>query len=296
MDELLTPLEWQILTTTFYEAVVAMKVAKTLGSVDHVIPEIPRLRCRNVPWKMFVKINVRVNSSREHPPGKPRAYPGHLKNIQMPGPAGKFCWQIPGPPILLWWSNARTSSPSDPATCKIISCHILINITVSAQKNCIKQVTKWVTPTEKRQSKWFYCFYRSFMADKCSSSTPNDSVWLLDSERRWKWRPDVTRLRNKFVVVCKCPGGRDTINCKCPGPGTHRKTNARDLPGGDACGWNWLAHNSRSLEEKMLHKHLREGEGGQSDPPFYFRHNSSNCHVFGTYNKLSLYFQLSETT
>ena len=49
MDELLTPLEWQILTTTFYEAVVAMKVAKTLGSVDHVIPEIPRLRCRNVP-------------------------------------------------------------------------------------------------------------------------------------------------------------------------------------------------------------------------------------------------------
>ena len=165
------------------------------------------------------------------PRANPRAYPGHLKNIQMPGPAGKFCWQIPGPPFLQWWSNARTFSPSDPATCKIISCHILINITVSAQKNCIKQVTKWVTPTEKRQSKWFYCFYRSFMADKCSSPTPNDSVWLLDSERRWKWRPDVTRLRNKFVVVCKCPGGRDTINYKCPGPGLIVKQKPGICPG-----------------------------------------------------------------
>ena len=24
---------------------------------------------------------------------------------------------------------------------------------------------------------------------------------------------DDRMLRNKFVVVCKCPGGRDTINC-----------------------------------------------------------------------------------
>ena len=39
------------------------------------------------------------------------------------------------------------------------------------------------------------------------------------------WKPwtlsavgnDNRMLRNKFVVVCKCPGGRDTINCQMPG-------------------------------------------------------------------------------
>ena len=38
-------------------------------------------------------INVRVNSSHEHPP---RVNPGHLKKlVQWPGPAGNFRWQIP---------------------------------------------------------------------------------------------------------------------------------------------------------------------------------------------------------
>ena len=45
---------------------------------------------------------------------------------------------------------------------------------------------------------------------------------------------DDRMLRNKFVVVSKCPGGRDTINCQIPvlQPGTHREANARGLPGG----------------------------------------------------------------
>ena len=42
---------------------------------------------------------------------------------------------------------------------------------------------------------------------------------------------DDRMLRNKFVVVCKYPGGRDTINCQMP-PVTYRETNARGLPGG----------------------------------------------------------------
>ena len=29
---------------------------------------------------------------------------------------------------------------------------------------------------------------------------------------------DDSMLRNKFVVVCKCPEGRDTINCQMPVP------------------------------------------------------------------------------
>ena len=39
-------------------------------------------------------------------------------------------------------------------------------------------------------------------------------------------------LRNKFVVVCKCPGGQHTLNCQMPAPGSHREINARGLPGG----------------------------------------------------------------
>ena len=45
-------------------------------------------------------------------------------------------------------------------------------------------------------------------------------------------RNDDRMLRNKFVVVCKCSGDRDTINCQCPVPGTYRETNAWGLPGG----------------------------------------------------------------
>ena len=37
-------------------------------------------------------------------------------------------------------------------------------------------------------------------------------------------------LRNKFVVVCKCPGGGTLLTVKCPAPRTHRETNARCLP------------------------------------------------------------------
>ena len=58
-------------------------------------------------------------------PGKTPGIPRAFENIvQMPGPADNFCWQMPRSPFLLWWSNARPSSPSDQ--------YILINITVSA--------------------------------------------------------------------------------------------------------------------------------------------------------------------
>ena len=36
-------------------------------------------------------------------------------------------------------------------------------------------------------------------------------------------------LRNKFVIVCKYPGGGTQLTVKCPAPGTHRQTNARGL-------------------------------------------------------------------
>ena len=60
----------------------------------------------------------------------PRAFE---KIVQMPGPAGNFCWQMPRPPFLLWWSNARPSSPSDQYTKLLVAIFSVINITVSAQ-------------------------------------------------------------------------------------------------------------------------------------------------------------------
>ena len=48
---------------------------------------------------------------------------------------------------------------------------------------------------------------------------------------------DDRMLRNKFVLVCKCPEGTLLI-VKCLVPGPHRETNERGLPGGDAHGWN----------------------------------------------------------
>ena len=43
---------------------------------------------------------------------------------------------------------------------------------------------------------------------------------------------DDTMLRNKFVVVCKCPGAGTLLTVKCPAPGTHREQMPGVCPGG----------------------------------------------------------------
>ena len=53
--------------------------------------------------------------------------------------------------------------------------------------------------------------------------------------------------------------------------------------------------NPRSLLEKIVTRSL-EGGGGQSDPPSTFDTIRPIDLKFGTYNKLHLQFQLSETT
>ena len=146
---------------------------------------------------MFANLCVSQFQPRASPPGQiPGHTPGIWKNCSNGRPCGQFLSANAPPPV-----------PSVVVKCpalqsiwsiyKVIGCHILLNITDSAQYNCIKQVTKWVTSTEKRQSKWLYCFYRSFMVDKCSS-TPKWLLETLDSERRGKWRQDVTKQ------VCCC--------------------------------------------------------------------------------------------
>ena len=69
------------------------------------------------------------------------------------------------------------------------------------------------------------------MVDKCSSY----SMTVFET---LDFRSDMTyrMFRSKFFV-CKCPG--DTIILpNTRHPGTHRVSNARGLPGGDARGWN----------------------------------------------------------
>ena len=81
------------------------------------------------------------------------------------------------------------------------------------------------------------------MVDKCSSPYSRMTVFdCLKPSALSAVGNDDRMLRNKFFVVCKCPGGRTLLTAKCPAPGTHRASNTRGLPGGDARGWNWLAH------------------------------------------------------
>ena len=54
--------------------------------------------------------------------------------------------------------------------------------------------------------------------------------------------------------------------------------------------------NPRSLLEKIVTQSLEGGGGGQSDPPSTFDTIHPIDLKFGTYSKLHLYFQLSETT
>ena len=165
------------------------------------------------------------------PPGHT---PGIWKKCSNARPCGQFLLANAPPPV----SSVVVKCPalqSIRSIYKVIGCHILINITVSAQsENCIKQVTKWVTSTEKRQSKWFYCFCRSFMVDKCSS-TPKWLLETLDSERRRKWRQDV--MKQSLLLFTNARRAGTLLTVKCPPPGTHRETNARGLPGGGVCSW-----------------------------------------------------------
>ena len=68
------------------------------------------------------------------PPPPPGQTPGHLKSFfQMPGPAGNFCWQMPPPPPVPSLVVKCPALQSIRSIYKIIICHILINITGSAQ-------------------------------------------------------------------------------------------------------------------------------------------------------------------
>ena len=125
------------------------------------------------------------------------------------------------PPVLTMLVNQMPGLPVYPINIPKLSVSILINITISAHKNCIKQVTKLVPPTEKRHSKLFYCFYGSFMVNECSSYSKMKVLDCLKSLTLSAVGNDDRMLRNKFFVVCKCPAAE-----------TLCASNARGLSGG----------------------------------------------------------------
>ena len=114
-----------------------------------------------------VSVNHLCVSQFQPQASPPWQTPGHLKKLfkysallaifvgKCPSPHSFCGGQMPGPPvhpinIQSYW------------------------LPYFNKHNCFSSIElhKSVTLTEKRQSKWFYCFYRSFTVDKCSSSTP----------------------------------------------------------------------------------------------------------------------------
>ena len=88
--------------------------------------------------------------------------------------------------------------------------------------NCIKQVTKWINPTEQRQSKCFYCFCRSFMVHEC----PSYSKWrclkplTLSTSEMTTGCYEASFLlfanaRRAILLAAKClvPGDSSCIKC-----------------------------------------------------------------------------------
>ena len=148
------------------------------------------------------------------PRANPQAYPGHLKKLFKCPALGEIF-------------VCKCSAPR--SYYNIISC-----ITVSAHYRCIKQVMKWVTPTEKkRQSKWFYSLYRSFMVDNGSSPIPK---WqCLTAWNPWLWAlSEMTTgcYETRFLFFTNFRGFGIQLTAKCPAPGTHRASNALVLHGG----------------------------------------------------------------
>ena len=64
------------------------------------------------PPGLATKLSLQIPAASIPPPpsGIPRAFE---KNVQMPSPAGNFCWQVPPPPVPTMMVKCPAPSPSD---------------------------------------------------------------------------------------------------------------------------------------------------------------------------------------
>ena len=164
------------------------------------------------------------------PPGQtPGHTPGIWKNVQMPGPAGKFCWQMPRPPFLLWWSNARPSSPSDQYTKLLVA--------IFNKHNCFGSIELHKTGHEMSHSDWkkdkandLIAFIGLLWSINALHLLQNDSAWLLetlDSERHRKMTTGY--YETSFLLFANARGAGTLLTAKCPAPGTDHATNFRNI-------------------------------------------------------------------
>ena len=164
---------------------------------------------------------MRVNSSCEHPPpGKPLGIPRVFEKIvQMTSPAGNFCLQMPHPPFVLWWSNARPPSLSGQ--------HIKLFVAVFNKHNCFSSIELHKTGHKMSHFDWkkdkangFFVFVGLLWSINALHLLQNDNAWLLktlDSERRQKWQQDVTKQVFCCVQMPGGPGHYQLPNARTPG-------------------------------------------------------------------------------
>ena len=115
------------------------------------------------------------------PPGKtPRHTQGIWKNCSK-----IFCWQMPHPPFLLWWSNARSPSPSDQYTKLLVA--------IFSKHNSFSSIELHKTGHEMSHSNWqkgkadgFIAFIGLLWSINALQLLQNDSAWLTGCyERRF---------------------------------------------------------------------------------------------------------------
>ena len=165
----------------------------------------------------------------EHPlTGQP---PGHLKNHSNARPYEQFLLANAPPPV-----------PSVVVKCLALqssrSIYKIISYRHFNKHNCFSSIELHKIGHEMSHSDWkktkqmVLLLYRSFMVDKCSSPTPK---WqCLTAWNPWLRAPSemTTGCYETSFCCCLQMPGRTLLTAKCPAPGTHRKTNARGLPGG----------------------------------------------------------------
>ena len=152
----------------------------------------------------------------------------------MPGPAGNFCWQMPRPPFLRWWSNARPPSPSDQYTKSLVA--------IFTKHNCfssIMSIELHKTGHEMSHSDWkkdkangSIAFIGLLWSINALHLLQNGNAWLLET---LNWAPsEMTKnYETSFFLFANARGaGTLSTATECSAPGTHRATNARGLPGG----------------------------------------------------------------
>ena len=168
----------------------------------------------------------------------------------MPGPASNFCWQMPHSPFLLWWSNARPPSPSDQYTKLLVA--------IFNKHNCYGSIELHKTGHEMSHSDWkkdkanyLIAFIGLLWSINALHLLQNDNAWLLetlDSERRRKMTTGY--YETSFFVVCKCPGGRDTINCQMPGPRNSSCNKCRGFARGEC----WKTNKDKPVSLLKRHR------------------------------------------